>query len=174
MSSTIVVTPELLKKPRNYDLFLAAVGYEARARYIVQELAPNARRKVALAFSRDKVLDYLANLVYLSKAGYGIQELEDGEIDSWFRKELISVTSDSDRDIRFGIDISSLSRIRIATAFEVIRGLAGQSGRTVITDWYYSIARYSAPPREFVPNAVVGPVLPSFAGWTTEPERPLA
>src|ERR1039458_9770627 len=173
MSSAIVVTPALLEKRKDYDLFLAAVGYEARARYMVQELVPNARRKVALAFSRDKVLDYSANLVYLSKAGYSIQELEDGEIESWFRNELISVTSDSDREIRLGIDISSLSRIRIATVFDVIRSLAAQIGRSVVTDWYYSIARYSAPPRGFVPIAVVGPVLPSFAGWTNEPERPL-
>ena len=173
MSSAIDVKPAAMENRRDYDIFLAAVGYEARARYVVQKLRPNARRKVALAFPHSKVLDYSANLSYLSKAGYDVHELEDGKIESWFRDEFISVTSDSESEIRVGIDISSLSRIRIATVFDVIRSLSAQIGLRVIVDWYYSIARYSVPQRGFVPNAIVGPVLPSFAGWTNEPERPL-
>lgn len=172
MASQVRIEPGTLRKNSEYDVFIAAVGYEARARYAVERLRPEATSRIGLAFTRDHVLEFERNKQVLSDYGYKIIEVGDDAVSATLSDAIDQVEGTG--PIRIGIDISSFTRRRIATIFDVLRTAPGQTGREIITDWYYTIARFSPPPQEFVPNVVAEPVLPTFAGWTDEPERPLA
>jgi hypothetical protein len=172
MSATIRVLGVTAECDSAYDLFLAAVGYEARARFVVESLHPRAFARLGLAFTHDKVLDFDLNRRALTEHGYEITEQDDENVAPWLLDRVLSLPPNRGT-VRLGVDISSLTRKRIAIAFDVLRQSAALLGRSVSTDWYYSVARFSAPPRRFVPNAIAGPVLPAFAGWSIEPERPL-
>ncbi|MEQ1844989.1 MAG: hypothetical protein ABL983_05360 [Nitrospira sp.] len=155
---------------KNYTAFIAAVGYELRARYIAETYAPNANTRFAFAFPDRKVHHYTANYNWYVDAGYSVAEVTDESFAEWC-KRVIGQSRQSDLTSQsLCIDISSLSRKRIAVLVDTLRRLDWVE--RVHVDFLYSLAEYSPPPDEIGPNTHVGPVLPSFAGWTTEPDRP--
>jgi hypothetical protein len=174
VGSQSIVRDMMPEKGATYDLFVAAVGYERRARYVVQHLDPNAVHRVGIAFDDRQVLEYTRNYNLLVGRGYKVEVVPDRELERWLELQLNTHLAVGKEAVRVGVDISSFSRFRIAAIVESLRRFAAAKGRRCIAEFYYSVARFSKPPKKDGPNIAVGPVGASFAGWTTQPDLPLA
>lgn len=174
MSSQSIVRDMRPQKGTAYDVFIAAVGYERRARYVVQNLQPHAAYKLGIAFDDGQVLEYTRNCDVLSGHGYRVEVVSDRELDLLLEQQLNNNLAADKNPVRVGVDISSFSRFRIATIVESLRRFSSAKRKRCITDFYYSVAKFGRPPRRGGPNVAVGPVSASFAGWTTQPDLPLA
>jgi hypothetical protein len=72
-------------------------------------------------------------------------------------------------ECKVGVDISSFSRFR--TAAFVAAVLQIRTEARIIVDFVYAGALFSEP-IDAGPMTSAGPVLPAFAGWSSEPDRP--
>jgi hypothetical protein len=153
-----------------YDAFVAAVGYERRARFVAEELGIQAFAKIACAFPDRKVHHYTENYNWFTESGYVVEETTDDCFSEWFENLLRRIDGNSSSKHRICIDISSLNRTRLAIMVDRVRKLSCET--TVMVDFLYSLAEFSPPPSQLSPNRHCGPVLRSFAGWTVEPEHP--
>jgi hypothetical protein len=171
MSRIPKVTPwNAMQQKVSYDLFIAAVGFEKRARYIAESLVIHASYRYACAFPDRKTHHYGENLDWFTRAGYIVNEVPDCEFGFWCRTVLDAIRPNAFQTRRICIDVSSLNRFRIAVLIDSIRNLDWEAQIDVA--FLYSLAQFSPPPREASPNRHVGPVMPSFSGWTLEPDRP--
>lgn len=152
-----------------YALFIAAAGYEQRARYISQKLRLRAQAKKSFMFLDRRTLDFEKNVKVLRALGHSLDEPEDKDFARWCDNTLATIDAPAGEAIEIAIDISSLSRFRIATLVDAAR--RAHRNRTLIVDFLYSLARYSPPPADLPPNRHVGPVLDAFAGWNDEPDQ---
>jgi len=152
---------------RSYSLFIAALGYEERSRFIAEHSHPNAARKIALAFDQQKVHAFVQNLEWFSSNDFHVKIIDD----NGFRLELASVVRDLcvEGDVSILVDISSISRIRLALIVECFSEAC--SNQSLSVDFVYALAEYTSPPASNIANSHVGPVLASFAGWPDEPDR---
>lgn len=155
---------------KRYDAFIAVVGYESRARYIAETINPIANEKIACAFSDRKVHHYQENHDWFLESGYKVEEITDKEFRNWWKIKLEGIRSSKLTWQSICVDVSSLNRFRIAVLIDTLRRLNWEA--TIQVDFVYSLAEFSPPPQETAPNTHVGPVLDSFAGWTSEPDRP--
>lgn len=153
-----------------YDAIFTTIGYERRARFIADQMKPHADRKIACAFSRQKGGSFKENQDWFKRAGYGVVESGDAEFGDTCRKLLDGIQPREERPIRLCVDISSMSRFRIAAMLRSIMELSGPA--SAVVDLTYAIARYNVPHREMSQIQSAEPVLPTFAGWSEEPERP--
>lgn len=161
---------ERLRRHR-YDLVVAALGFEERCRYIAEAYGPEANSHIALAFSDRRELSYDENEKCLKMAGYDVFVWRDDEVISRL-VDVVSARRNSAVDaVSICVDISSMSRLRIASFVVAARALALQIGRVEV-DFVYAVAAYSEPPSVDAAPVHAGPVLPEFAGWTLAPEQP--
>ncbi len=158
---------ELIREP--YDILFATVGYELRARYISEELKPQAQLKFAAAFPDQKVISYYENMKWYTDHGFEIKELNSDEIQKQIIKLIEPFGNNIDK-IKILIDISSMTRFWIALVIDSIRRVIIKHELQV--DFIYTLAKFSPPSTLLASNDHAGPVLPSYAGWTTEPEKP--
>ena len=155
-----------------YDLFLATLGYEQRARYVAEHVGPQAREYLAAGFQRQQELSYKANREWFLRAGYEVNEQADGEVTAWCHDRVRAAIANGDESLRMCVDISSMSRRRIASVVQTVMEQVPPRGAVV--DFVYAVAKYVAPPREMTQVNSVGPVLPQFAGWSDRPDRPVS
>jgi hypothetical protein len=156
---------------RGYDGLVVALGFETRARFVSSQLVSRSNIRVACGFADRQVHAYETNARWFRAAGFEVSEITDSEFTEWLRSLLSRIdTSARGEEIRLVFDISSLSRVRMATIVDSIRSYPWS--REVDVDFLYAPAQFSPPPTVDEPNIHVGPVLPSFAGWTEEPDRP--
>jgi hypothetical protein len=155
---------------REYTLFIAAAGYEQRSRFIAETLKINAVSRRSFMFLDRRTLEFDKNVKILKALGHTLDEPEEDEFATWCNQVLSEITAPAGEPIAVAIDISSLSRFRIATLIDATR--RAQRDRTIVVDFLYSLAKYSAPPSDLPPNRHVGPVLDAFAGWNDEPDQP--
>lgn len=154
-----------------YDLFVCALGYESRSRFIAESQSVKARRRIAMGFPIQQVLHYRDNSRWFDGAGFQIPVLYDHEVKAYFEQACKSLVRDQ-HPLRVCCDISSMSRYRIAVLVDSLRCLKSQNA--VCADFVYASATFTAAPQLLFANSHVGPVLPSFAGWTAEPELPVS
>jgi hypothetical protein len=153
-----------------YAAFIAALGFERRARFIAEDLGVRGNRNFACAFPDRKCHSYLQNQEWFENAGFEVEEVSDVAFREWLNNVLADISSRRLTTQRIAIDISSLSRFRIATIVEFLVDV--ESTLELQVDFLYAIAEFSPPPHGTTPNIYVGPALPFFAGWSAEPERP--
>jgi len=155
--------------PENYDFFLATLGFERRARHIAETIRPQARRLIALGFPDRHELNYVENGAWFADHGY---EVSDASSDIEFVERLKVILSDvsTKSDIVGCVDISSLTRSRMATIIELCCTGHVKNGTSI--DFLYSLGAYSPPPDEATPNTLFAPISSFFAGWTTNPNKP--
>lgn len=155
--------------PNDYSFFVAALGFERRARYVAQTLSPIAQRRIAWGFSDRRELSYPENAEWFCVNGY---EIFDDPDDSHFLSFLEGVleAAPAALDVVGCVDISSMTRKRMAAIVEMFCSGKLRNGASI--DFIYSLGAYSAPPSEFAPNTHFGPISPFFAGWTTNPNKP--
>jgi hypothetical protein len=158
-------------QPLRFDAFVAPLGYETRARFAAETLDLTATLRLACAFPDHREShEYQNNRRRFERAGFAIDTVTDAEFANWFRRTFIEALPSNSTTATIGIDVSSFSRFRIASMVDVIG--RDEKNRALSITFLYSLAEYSPPPTDFVPNVHVGPMLPSFAGWSKSPENP--
>lgn len=153
-----------------YDIFLATVGFEQRSLHIAQILGDRPKIRAACAYDSRKVHAYYSNLSWFKKAKYRVEERKDSEFEAWCEEALRSVPATSRRLLRLAVDVSSMSRFRIAGLMACIREISTE--RQVQADFLYSPAKFSPPHQEGGPIVIFEPVTKKFAGWSDEPDKP--
>lgn len=152
--------------PTDYAFFIATLGFESRARHIGETLRPQAEKYIAWNFTDRHTLSYGDNASWFSSNKYEI--IDD---DCFFEQlKVILSNASSSSNIIGGIDISSMTRKRLAAIVELCCEGYIKSGSSI--DFLYSLGSYSPPPTEIAPNTHFGPISPFFAGWTTSPNKP--
>lgn len=154
-----------------YDLLLATVGYETRSRFISETYPAPAKMKWAFGFRSNQLLEYSSNREWFSLNGYTISDVDEESFDEHFCDLLRLAVEHGNGCVRIRIDISSMTRSRLAIVISELSQFSSELAVTV--DFVYSLAEYSPPPRTVGKNIHVGPVIPEFSGWWTEPDRPL-
>lgn len=160
--------PEELRR-NEYDLAIGSAGFERRARYIIEEFQPKAAVAWAPAFVNRQVLEFDRNNKVLSGLGYDTTPVDDGSFRDHLDKKIQQSLGNSDHgsSIRVVVDVSSMSRLRMATIVDAFRFLPHKT--TVHIDFVYSVSAFAAPPKENLPIVECGPVTPEFAGWSYDP-----
>ncbi|MCC4115350.1 hypothetical protein LLG90_08325 [Aromatoleum toluclasticum] len=152
------------------DVFIAACGYEGRARTTAQEFHSTAKKKLAIGFGSQHELEYKANSEWFESAGFELIEVDDGAFRETVDQYLLHCASErSVMDIE--VDISCFNRFRLAHLVDALRSLPIPE---VKVTFRYSIAEFTPPFEDMAPTVTVEPVIPQFAGWTTRPDRPPA
>jgi len=158
---------------RKYDVFIAAVGFEARAVHVAQSVEIHAERRIAIGFKDRHTLNYSANKNWFHQNGFEYLELDDNE----FRTTLLNVLSELSRDTdhrpTLAIDISCFNRYRLATMVDLV-STAKIHATHINVDFLYVIGAFSPPSTHSFPNTFVGPISRQFAGWTVDPALPPA
>jgi hypothetical protein len=159
---------------QQYDLFLAVVGYELRARFIAEHIRITATERIAIGFKAGRLFNYEENARWYDSANFAVYHLNDTEFDQLVTERLLRLLDRkrSGEKVRICVDISSLTRVRMAMLVRLFAE-ATLSDKLEV-HFLYSLAAFSPPPSSTVPNRHVGPVLASFSGWWTAPERPVA
>ena len=121
---------------------------------------------MALGFPWQHEFSYKENAKFFTARGFDLAELNDGEVAKWFSREAEAASREG--KVHLCIDISSFSKLRIAILIDVLRN---SQTPEITVDFLYALAKFGGPPKAAPPNEHVGPVLPSFAGWSLEPER---
>jgi hypothetical protein len=167
-----VVHPTSLEQVQStaFDALIASIGFENRARFFCENHRIHATKKIAYAFTDRNAIGFEKNVSFFDSNRFIVDSLESNEFSIRLYQELDSVSSVNDGELRMCVDISSMSRSRMANVVEV--ALMCASKRTVIVDFVYCVATYSSPPNEPTFIETAGPVTPFFAGWTTRPEAP--
>lgn len=152
-----------------YDAVIAAIGYERRARYVVEEYLPNAKSYIAFPFQDRHAFSFNMNLKVMTKLGFNVIDTTEDNFGHKLRGALECLDQSPMGMKKILVDISSFNRTRLAEIVDYFRCYATSDCQV---DFVYSLAKYSKPPSDEGPNIHVGPVLPSFAGWSTEAEAP--
>jgi hypothetical protein len=123
-----------------YDAFLATLGFESRAINASQRVKLNAKQQVACAFSDRHVLAYSSNREWFKRAGFDIAVVKEREIEAWTNEwlDLVAQQSPGNQEIRFCVDISSMSRLRLASLLAGVMRMDG--GKPCVVDFLYTIA----------------------------------
>jgi hypothetical protein len=171
MTREIAVSPLQAVDPSGcqYDAFIAVAGYERRARFISETIIPPAQRHIALGFPDQRVLSFEKNRKWYLRHDFEFLEPGDEEF-SGVIKALLEKTCAIERCVSLSIDISSLSRLRMAHILAAIVQL--QNTYEVSVDFLYAVAKYSAPVDKSEPISFSDTVLPFFAGWSPRLELP--
>jgi hypothetical protein len=154
----------------NWDVLVAAVGYEHRSRHVPLAWAEGSRIRIASAFDTHKVLSYDDNWAALAERGFEIEEHSEGEIRYWLYKRLLDVGTETNTPLRLAVDVSSFSRSRLAEL--VLAAAEFATTREVRIDFGYAPAVFIPPAEADTAIEILGPVTPEFAGWTNDPDTP--
>ncbi|MEX3998745.1 hypothetical protein AB4Y38_07590 [Paraburkholderia sp. EG285A] len=152
------------------DVFIAACGYEGRARAAAQEFHKSATRKLAIGFASQRELEYEVNKAWFGSAGFDLVEVGDDAFREALDQYLLNRAPECGA-MTLEIDISCFNRYRLAHLVDALRALPIAE---VVVTFRYSIAEFTPPVDDVAPTVTVDPVIPQFAGWTTRPDRPPA
>lgn len=172
MNKNIVIkrSEDEIDSDNEFDMLIACVGYEQRASFISKKIAHRAKLKVASAFDNNKTHSYFENLTWYEDHQFEIEEISDNDFENWCEKIINKAVNTGKNTVSLAIDISSLSRFRIAALVAAI--YQNKTKKTIEVCFYYSPAQYAPAPREEGPIVVCKPVIDRFAGWSVAPERP--
>lgn len=158
----------------NYHGLLGTLGYEERSSTIPLALA-SATRRLAPAFISQQEASFPKNQALLQAAGFDTPVDDDrqfvADVDTFVTASLEA----ADIDVcRLAIDISSMSRFRIATVVEALASLP--VGTRMVADVLYAPAAFRTGAAARMESSIlrVGPVSSFFAGWWDDLDLPLA
>jgi len=154
-----------------YDLAIAAIGYEQRARAVFESHSLDVKAKAACGFNRQEVLEYSRNLEWFRAENFATASVDDYDYPLWL-DEALKVIHSARQRTKVLVDISSLTRVRIANLISAFRRIL--TDQDVDAYFVYSLAAFTPPLTEQPPNTHVGPVTHEFAGWWSEPDRALS
>jgi hypothetical protein len=152
----------------SYSGALASLGFEKRCRQIPEALGVSG---IAIPFGDRQELDYFDNLAFFEESGWEMPQVEDedyfGWVSTWLQGHLLE-----DRQVRVAVDVSSMSRRRIADVVEAVVSLPLEAELDV--DFLYTPAGYESYDDKLQPPIFsVAPVSEFFAGWWSALDKPL-
>lgn len=165
-----------LEQERPYDLVLASVGYEERSRAIPAALAP-PQIGIGLDFADRNQDAYEENRREILARGYEVFLPEEREsnllvqVKQWFERAAAAHSPTTRSPLRMAVDISSMTRARIAAIIEACYSPEFQD--PAIVDLLYAPATYRPSPPQIASWVQANPVTPHFAGWDPDPAKPL-
>jgi hypothetical protein len=156
-----------------YDSALVSLGYEKRARQIAEQLV-DVPDRTAIPFTDRHELEYETNLSWLRENEWKMPAVAENQIvtfmSTWLGERALA-RGREDR-VRLAIDISSMSRVRIAAVVQALLSLPEGAGTDV--DLLYTPAKFPSALQGDDPQVFdVGPVSRYFAGWWTNLSAPL-
>ncbi len=154
-----------------YDAALASLGFETRCREIPAAIGAPAIRRV-IPFGDRHEHDYATNQQWFADNGWELVDVVEKNVATWTADWLAGLSRGRSEAVRVAVDLSSMSRLRIAAAIEALLSLPADARASV--DLLYTPAEFE--PRD--PNADpqvfdVAPVSDYFAGWWTDLSAPL-
>jgi hypothetical protein len=151
-----------------YDNALASVGFEQRSRQIPEALSVAG---TAIPFEDHQELEFDANMAYFEGSDWTIRSIGEEDyfiaVSDWITSSLCEqgVT-------RLAVDVSSMSRLRIANVVEAALSLSVDVDLDL--DFLYTPAEYEAYDEGSEPPIFsVEPVSEYFAAWWSRLDRPL-
>jgi hypothetical protein len=152
---------------RGYECLICSLGYESRSRVLAEYLSSGSDAVAinAAGFLHGHGEAYPDNKQILQDLGADIFESSDEDFRTW-AMEWLDATSHQ----RIAIDISSMSRPRIAALVEAIGTV---DNKNVVADFLYVPQVYRKPTLPLEVPAALGPVSAAFAGWDSDVEQPL-
>ncbi len=159
-----------------YDLTLVSVGYEERSRAIAEALG-RPRLGVGLEFPDRHQDSYEENRRTLASLGYQIISPtadNDGllnQLNSWFETSAVRRSISEADPLRVAIDISSMTRTRIATVVQYC--YHQKLDVPMIIDILYAPASYRPSETPLTSWVQAAPVTTHFAGWDPDTAKPL-
>lgn len=152
-----------------FDIAIAAIGYEQRCRHIVDTFDVVATSAFGLEFGFLKEASYAENLSFFFDRGWeAVSAQEQATFDRITRSILDS--SDAGQPVRVFLDISAMSREMMASVALAIQ--SAQSEVAVVLCVAYAPAKFGQS-YESAPIRLSAPVKPELAGWSSRPDRPL-
>jgi hypothetical protein len=168
----IRVKPHLDEPSGSFDLLVVCLGYETRSLHIAERYAGAASKKIAIAFQDRQVGRYSYNKAFYISKDFEIIVFDLVEFDKAFREALAQLNSKSVLGTRILIDISSMSRPMIASVVIALTQASERKSLDVV--FAYCPAVFTKPSDQRQPVTVSQPVLPEFAGWSNQPDKPVA
>lgn len=152
----------------SYDGALASIGYERRSREIAEALPVSG---LAIPFEDHQELDFDANMAYFEGSEWTVVPIKEKDffptVSDW-----ISSSIAEGGLTRLAIDVSSMSRLRIANVIEAALSLPYDVDLDL--DFLYTPAEYEAYDEGSEPPIFsVEPVSEYFAAWWSKLDRPL-
>ena len=155
-----------------FDVCFFALGYESRCTHLMA-LKEASRVAVALPFVTNADAQFEENRRLFASAGVSIADLHDeSDFASAFTSTLARAFHGR-RNRSLAIDISSLTRSRLAACVSVLHKLAAGSKSPVHARFYYSPAAFEAPPSQAPSVLVAEAVAPRFKGRLRRSSIPL-
>jgi hypothetical protein len=111
-------------------------------------------------------------MAWLAAKGFDVQEVKESDVMAWTRSliEACAKESTSDASLSLCVDISSMTRVRLAA---ILTAILEVTDKAVDVDFVYSVARWSPPLDEPEPIVSAGAVVPAFAGWSNRTDTPI-
>lgn len=168
-----------------FDVWISAVGYEARSRHAFADEAAQAEMKIAIDFLDNRVLAYDENLAFFRSENFEVLQFVDRseperqikEMSNWvrglataLRKRLMS--SEARDDLAICVDVSVMSRDMMALTFEAIWLLSKE--RSLSLHLRYSPTNFYVPRDSAAPISFAGSASPLLAGWRADSQAPVA
>lgn len=154
----------------DYDLILVSIGYEKRSRFFSENYNLTARARVAVAFTDRNTLSFIDNMAYFGASQFRIEPKAAYDFGGAISNEISQLIQRGNERIKICVDISSMSRSRMAAIVESASSLS--SSCTIQVDFVYCAAKYSPPPDVSASIESAAPVNSFFAGWSTSPDIP--
>jgi hypothetical protein len=146
----------------HYDAAIASLGFETRCRQIPEALGHLANTAV-IPFDDRHELAYKTNERWFREHSWERIEIPEEEIVEWAQTWLRGLCARRPEPTRVAVDVSSMSRPRIAAVIEAMLSLPQQA--QVEVDLLYTPAEFSPPDRSQDPPVFnVAPVSDHFAG----------
>jgi hypothetical protein len=158
-----------LAPERGYEALLASVGYELRGRRAAEAVAGTGTAITGVEFTHGHDERYQENRRTYDALGSTVLRLEDSHFGAWalqWFRELIAVGKS-----RFAVDVSSMSRPRIAGVVSALDLLANEAEITV--DFLYVPAVFAPPSPPADVTEALEPATAAFTGDPLLPDRRL-
>lgn len=156
-----------------YAAALGTIGYETRARWLLQAINPAATVKTAWAFASRRSGAFDTNVEWFTNAGYSVSACGEQDVEAWAENWTRQVCEPTTRtSVRILVDISCMSRQRLAALIGALIRTA--SNQPVVVDFMYSLAKWTPPSEVEEPIVSAGAVTPFFSGWSSDPDLPVS
>lgn len=159
------------------DLLIGGLGYERRSREIPALYRAAGTRTILLDLASEGRGSYNDNRARAIESGCELVEQSPDGLTAWFIDLVETMISSGIEHPHLGIDVSSITRDRIARIVEGMSRLETSGGlprRSVLrVDFLYTPSKPFRHPGGPERIEVSGPVTPGFAGFAADPDSPV-
>ena len=160
---------------QRFDILVAVLGFETRARYIATQLEGQYDKGVCFAFQNRQDVAFEENRKFYQSLDFEIVDWQDdiecSDIGTFLAELCAKIDRTTQDNISIAIDVSSMTRSMSAKIIYALINILDIEKPYQITI-LYAPAKFSAPKAEQSQIKVAGPVIPEYSGWTLYPELP--